>query len=687
MPRNPKIKKANTPQDITLDQITELKRCMYGYTNPDTGIEMSGPVYFAIKYVRIQHPTRGDIPFNVYDYQEEMLNLFNTQNKVIILSARQTGKFQTHKSKIAIPDGWTTMGDVKIGDDVLTPDGGTAKVLDKFPQGVKESYRVTFDDGSSATSGLDHLWDTFIRNKWEKNKFVVQRKALTLREIMEYMEKISTRKSKSNYAVRIPVVKKVNFSEKQFPLDPYALGLLLGDGCWSQPREVCFTTIDQELVEYLTESIQDIGGVVTHRTTGSGMNYYLSTPELPRNDIVRIVRDLNLTGTKSATKFIPEMYMTGSHDQRLALLQGLMDSDGTVNVRNKSRTVSLTTISPHLRDGAQQLVWSLGGKCSYRERQPKNPQHSLAYDVFISLPCPKDCFRLTRKKDLCHEVWGGGSRNETDIRRTIVDITREEDEESSCILVDHPDHLYITDDYSVTHNSITSGIYILWYGIFNSDKTILIAAHKNAHAMEMIERIQYSYEFLPSWLKPGIEDDGWNKHSVKFDNKSRILSTATTGSSGRGLSISLLYLDEFAFVLPSIQEEFWTSILPTLSTGGACIMTSTPNGAVDKFASIWRASNLDSSVGGISFVPMHVAWDQPPGRDIRFKRDNIAMLGEIKWKQEYECLAGPTQLTLMDQEGNIITKTMHDLYNECIEAGTLLPHIERAPSGPVVDVS
>ena len=118
-----------------------------------------------------------------------------------------------------------------------------------------------------------------------------------------------------------------------------------------------------------------------------------------------------------------------------------------------------------------------------------------------------------------------------------------------------------------TGKSVISSVYLLWYAIFHFEKTVLIASNKNENAMEMIYRIKFIYERLPHWLKPGLEADGYNKHSVGFDNGSRIHSQATSENTGRGMAISLLYLDEFAFVRDTIQLEFWTSVAPTLATG------------------------------------------------------------------------------------------------------------------------
>lgn len=203
-----------------------------------------------------------------------------------------------------------------------------------------------------------------------------------------------------------------------------------------------------------------------------------------------------------------------------------------------------------------------------------------------------------------------------------------------------------------TGKSQTSAAYLLWYAMFNFEKTVLIAANKNDNAMEMIYRIKFMYEHVPHWLKPGLMDDGWNKHNIGFDNGSRIISTATSENSGRGLSISLLFLDEFAFVRDTVQSEFWTSMAPTLATGGSCIITSTPNGDSNLYAQLWRGSNIPLTANAVTgtngFVPIHVAWDEPPGRDEAFKEREKAKIGEIKWLQEYETKFLSTDPLLFD---------------------------------------
>lgn len=128
--------------------------------------------------------------------------------------------------------------------------------------------------------------------------------------------------------------------------------------------------------------------------------------------------------------------------------------------------------------------------------------------------------------------------------------------------------------------------------------------------------------------------------------------------------------DEFAFVRDTVQQEFWTSIAPTLATGGSCIVTSTPNGDINLFAQLWRLANIpenaNSDIGTNGFFPLQVKWDEPPGRGEKFKREETAKIGELKWRQEYECCAGHTLITLCDENNNIFSLTVRELYNKLI---------------------
>ena len=128
--------------------------------------------------------------------------------------------------------------------------------------------------------------------------------------------------------------------------------------------------------------------------------------------------------------------------------------------------------------------------------------------------------------------------------------------------------------------------YLLWYAMFIPDSYILIASKSGADAMDIMEKVRFAYEELPDFIRAGARE--YNKTKIFFDNGSRIISVTTTENTGRGKAISLIYLDEFAFVdPPRVAQELWTSLSPTLSTGGKCIITSTPNSDEDQFSRIW----------------------------------------------------------------------------------------------------
>ena len=193
-----------------------------------------------------------------------------------------------------------------------------------------------------------------------------------------------------------------------------------------------------------------------------------------------------------------------------------------------------------------------------------------------------------------------------------------------------------------TGKTTTAAGYLLWYAMFNPDSTILIAAHKYTGAQEIMQRIRYAYELCPDNIRAGCTS--YNKGSIEFENGSRIVSQTTTETTGRGMSITLLYCDEFAFVRPTIAKEFWTSISPTLSTGGKAIITSTPNSDEDQFALISKGANKcvdefgnETELGVNGFKGYQSRWDEHPDRDAQWKLDEIGRIGEDRFRREHGC--------------------------------------------------
>jgi len=213
-----------------------------------------------------------------------------------------------------------------------------------------------------------------------------------------------------------------------------------------------------------------------------------------------------------------------------------------------------------------------------------------------------------------------------------------------------------------TGKSTSAAGYLLWFGMFKPDSTILVAAHKYAGAQEIMQRVRYAYEACPNHIRAGVVS--YNKGSIEFDNGSRIVAQTTTENTGRGMSITLLYCDEFAFVRPTIAKEFWTSISPTLSTGGGAIITSTPNSDEDQFAYIWKGANKTEDefgntkdLGINGFKAYRAYWAEHPDRDEEWADEQRAILGVERFRREMDCefiindetLIAPTKL--IDLEG------------------------------------
>lgn len=218
--------------------------------------------------------------------------------------------------------------------------------------------------------------------------------------------------------------------------------------------------------------------------------------------------------------------------------------------------------------------------------------------------------------------------------------------------VNSEEHRYYTNGI-LSHNTATAAGYLLWYAMFVPDSTVLVAAHKYTGAQEIMQRVRYAYESCPNHIRAGVVS--YNKGSIDFENGSRIVSQTTTPTTGRGMSISLLYLDEFAFCPPNIASEFWTSITPTLSTGGKAMITSTPNSDEDQFSQIWRGANKtidefgnETELGVNGFKGFRAYWQEHPDRDEKWEAEQRAELGDIRFDREMGCEFIIAEETLID---------------------------------------
>lgn len=215
--------------------------------------------------------------------------------------------------------------------------------------------------------------------------------------------------------------------------------------------------------------------------------------------------------------------------------------------------------------------------------------------------------------------------------------------------------------------STTSVAFILWYILFNQGKNVGILANKGELAQELLGRLQLAYESLPFWLQQGVET--YNKRSINLENGSRVIATSSSGSAARGMSFSLIFLDEFAFVPPHDAEDFFRSVYPTISSGAdtKMIVVSTPKG-MNHFYKMWMEAQEKRS----AFKPIEINWWDVPGRDEEWKQQQIANTSEDQFRQEFETqfigsastLISPTKLSNMSFINPIRKKDEVDFYEE-----------------------
>lgn len=373
-------------------------------------------------------------------FQKEGLDfLLKTKGQTLVTDEMGLGKAQPLNAKVLTPYGWSTIGSLKIGDYIVGVDGKPVTVTGIFPQGKQKIFEVCFNDGSKTRCTEEHLWSVKDANQRFRNSHW---RVLELRQINKSLQ---TKHGNSRHF--IPIVKPIEFYEKTLTIDPYLLGVLLGDGGLTQT--VALTTADLDILENIKDLLPE--GIIIKKQKGDNYDYRLS-PKIRKhgnNTLINELRKMGLMGKGSDDKFIPAIYLEGSIKQRVAMIQGLLDTDGYIS---KFGTIQYSSNSEFLIKDLIELIRSVGGitKLSSKISASKK-RHWI---ITISLPNEIIPFRLNRKL----KRWI--PREKYKPYRCIKSIEYVGIEDAKCIKIDRKDGLYVTDDYIVTHNTIQTLAFI-----------------------------------------------------------------------------------------------------------------------------------------------------------------------------------------------------------------------------------
>lgn len=413
----------------------------------------------------------------LYEHQERGIKFLLSRNGSILADDMGLGKGVITSTLAITPTGKKIFGDLKVGDAIIGSNGKPFNVIGVYPQGLKDIYKITFNDGYSITTDGSHLWTVSSNNSGENSKnrknryitisteqmldenLVLEQIGTGWNEKRPYKFKTYYKQKNGNSKWQIPIVKPIEFENNNIlPIEPYLLGLSLGDGNFTKSSAIA--------IELHKDDFDELFNGVTLTEQKSCENNRKAYINYHASDI----KELGLENTKSDTKFIPEIYKYSSVENRLAILQGLMDTDGHCmkSKNGKFNGTEYSTTSERLADDVAEIVHSLGGIVrkkskigKYKKEDGTIVECKKAYRLNIKMPNKFNPFRLKRKADTYNLP------NKYKISRYIKNIEPCGQGETVCIAVDAPDKLYVTEHAIVTHNTTQSIIAALESGAKN----------------------------------------------------------------------------------------------------------------------------------------------------------------------------------------------------------------------------
>lgn len=377
------------------------------------------------------------------EHQKEAVKFLLSRKRCILADDMGVGKMEPVSSVVPTPDGFKKIGELKTGDFVFGEDGRPHKITKIFEHEDKPIYRVHFSDNTDCYCGLDHLWKVRTKNMVKRKQgWKVMSLAQMIESGFHYADKSRIEKGLNPRSkFEIPVCNAVEYSEKQYLIHPYVLGMCIGDG------NLCNNGISISIPGHESESVGRISSLLTegmHLVANFSANcprYRIEHIERQyKNDYISEIKRLGLN-VHGNDKFIPDEYKLGSAEQRLELLRGLMDSDGTIGKQNR---ITYSTNSSKLANDVSELVFSLGGIA--RISSYKRDERNTEYHVRIQIK--ENPFHLKRKAEKYSPIFLKYCS------KYIVSAEYDRNEDARCIMVDYDEHTYLTGNrYIVTHNT------------------------------------------------------------------------------------------------------------------------------------------------------------------------------------------------------------------------------------------
>lgn len=773
------IKKAHAVERYTLEEINHLEACL----DP-----VNGPLYFCKNFLKIQHPRLGNIPFEPYGFQVKLIQAYHERRQCIAMLPRQMGKALSLDTPIFTPSGFVTMGNLKIGDTIYGPDGlPTTVTFITDTMHNRECYLIKFTHGDTITADAEHLWTWY-------DPYL---KAYVTDTTVKLLERFNKYKNSSKQ-IHIQHSGIINIDSTRTHVDPYYFGTWLGNESLLNFKITCTYN---EYIDY-NEIFKKIGLSISEfklkkRSYTTGTFIIAGSPD--------DFKYLTFWATTNHNS-IPAEFIYNSVSTRISVIQGLMDANGIVA---KNGVCRLRHSSKEIIEQVRLILSTLGVKSTITSQSKK---HSYIYTIRFATT-NFDVFRLKNKL----RIQRGNIAHTKHSKICIESISPTASVPVRCLQVNNTSRLFLAGNTLIpTHNTTCAVGYLLWYTMFIPESQVLIAAHKQEGAHDIMNRYRFAYENLPNFIRAGVYS--YNRHTIEYDNGARIQAVTTTENTGRGKSLSLIYCldgnttvkirnkhtlieedislkdlynrldicnmfvenndyeiftpngwkhfngirttgfkktktitidtgefitatpehkffinntditvnelcvgmkldtkygqslitnitdntetevfdivevehekhqffasscfitsncDELSFIDPPEKaREFWTALSPTLSTGGKCIITSTPNSDEDQFAVLWNEANKrideygnETELGANGFYPFFAPWSEHPDRDEEWAALERSKIGVARFKREFDCVSANSIVTLQDENGKIFTATMGELHDNLL---------------------